>query len=409
MKTSIAQTMTTPFSLAISAIFASGLSSQVLASSSFNDALTSGKPSVDINLRYESVNDASTPSKSATALTERTRLGYLTGDYKGLSGFVEYSGVETLTPRSDYHVGAGVDADTNTSKSVIADPTLTRLNQAWIHYKLGNLDTKLGKQRIIMDARFLGNVGWRQTEQVYTGLRLTTKPSKAAKIDYAYLSESDNIFGIKTPMATHALKLDYKLSPAIRLAGYGYLIDNDNSTSDSATYGLRAKGAVPLSSIKLLYQAEYASQGNYADSKGVSASYTHLLVGMKLSGIVLAIAQEKLGGDGTYAFQTPLATKHAYNGWADKFLTTPATGLIDNYLKVATKVKGIKLAGFYHDFSADKGGANLGSELDLVAATKLAKIYKVGIKYAGYSKGSATTGGTSYDTSKLWIWGGVKF
>ena len=35
-----------------------------------------------------------------------------------------------------------------------------------------------------------------------------------------------------------------------------------------------------------------------------------------------------LGSDGgVAAFQTPLATLHAFNGWADLFLTTPARGL----------------------------------------------------------------------------------
>lgn len=408
MKTTMTQTLKLPLAIATAASL-TGLSSITQAAENFADMLTGGKPTVDINLRYESVDDASTPSKSAMALTERTRLGYLTAPMNGFTGFIEYSGVEALSPRSNYHVPKGSDADSNNSKSVIADPVITRLNQAWINYKLSNTDIKLGKQRIIMDNRFLGNVGWRQTEQVYTGLRLNSKPVANLAVDYAYINEVDNIFGIKIPMATHALKLDYKYSPALSVSGYSYLLDFTNGTNDSATYGLRLKGAYPLSSTKLIYKAEYATQDNYADSTGVSASYSHFLVGAKVSGVTVAIAQEKLGGDGSYAFQTPLATKHAFNGWADKFLATPSTGLIDNYLKVASKVGGYSLAGFYHDFSADQGGADQGSELNLVASTKLAKMYKVGIKYAAYSKGSATSGGTSFDTNKLWVWGSVKF
>ena len=38
---------------------------------------------------------------------------------------------------------------------------------------------------------------------------------------------------------------------------------------------------------------------------------------------------ERLEGNGTVALQTPLATLHAFNGWADKFLSTPANGLRD--------------------------------------------------------------------------------
>src|ERR1035438_4740700 len=36
-------------------------------------------------------------------------------------------------------------------------------------------------------------------------------------------------------------------------------------------------------------------------------------------------------GKGRTGFQTPLATLHAFNGWDDVFLTTPADGLQDIY------------------------------------------------------------------------------
>ena len=40
---------------------------------------------------------------------------------------------------------------------------------------------------------------------------------------------------------------------------------------------------------------------------------------------------ELLGSDGvTVAFSTPLATLHAFEGWADKFLATPAAGITDS-------------------------------------------------------------------------------
>ena len=50
-----------------------------------------------------------------------------------------------------------------------------------------------------------------------------------------------------------------------------------------------------------------------------------------------------LGGDngsGNRAFQTPLATKHAFQGWADQFLTTPADGIEDAYLGVTAPLLG---------------------------------------------------------------------
>ena len=83
-----------------------------------------------------------------------------------------------------------------------------------------------------------------------------------------------------------------------------------------------------------------------------------------------------LGGDGETSFQTPLATKHAFNGWADKFLlATPANGLVDAYLTATGKVAGIKLLATYHMFSSDEGGDDYGSELDLLAVKKFGKNY----------------------------------
>ncbi len=41
----------------------------------------------------------------------------------------------------------------------------------------------------------------------------------------------------------------------------------------------------------------------------------------------LGVGYEYMEGDGTRAFSTPLATLHKFDGWADKFLTTPPNGL----------------------------------------------------------------------------------
>lgn len=373
-----------------------------VAADSFTDALTGGKPSVDINVRYESVDISG--GNSAVAITERTRLGYGTAPFMGVKGFVEMSGTESLGARDQYHVGAGPDADTY-AKAVIADPVVTRLNQAWLGYQVSKTNLKLGKQRVIIDPRFVGNVGWRQTEQVFTGLTAKVGEFSALKLNYAYLTEVNTLVDTKLTMQSHALKVDMPVASFAKVSGYGYFLDYDNDSADSQTVGLRVKGAPALSDgLSLVYHVEFAQQSDYADANNVGGDYRHLQLGVKVSGVTLLAAQEVLGGDGTKAFQTPLATKHAYNGWADTLLTTPNGGLVDNYVKVATKVSGVKLVGVYHDFSADTGSATYGSELNLLAVKKFSKIYTAGVKYASYS---ADTKGS--DTTKLWVWGSVKF
>ena len=379
------------------------VASQSVMADSFTEALTGGKASVNLNVRYESVDQDGVDD--ASALTERIRVGYETGSYEGFKAFVEFSGSESLGKREDYRVPAGSDANAGSSKAVIADPVVNRLNQANIAYAFGKSVAKVGKQRIVWDHRYLGNVGWRQTEQVYTAAALHFNEIENLKASLAYISEVDNIFGVKTPVHAYAIKLDTDIIEGVNLTGYGYFIDTRKSASDSQTIGVRATGKASISdSMGFNYLLETAKQSDYADSDGVDADYTHIKAGMSVSGINFAIAQETLGGDGTYSFQTPLATKHAYNGWADKFLSTPAAGLVDTYAQIGTKLDGYKLAATFHQFEADKGGAKYGDELDIVLAKKFTKNYSAGVKLANYKADDHAT-----DTNKVWLWGTVKF
>ena len=122
---------------------------------------------------------------------------------------------------------------------------------------------------------------------------------------------------------------------------------------------------------------------------------------MNFGGITAKLGLEVLGSDSVaYAFQTPLATKHAFNGWADKFLSTPANGLQDLMVSVGGMVAGVKLLGVYHDYSADEGSADYGTEINLLAVKKISTRYTVGAKFAGYSADTFST-----DTDKFWLWG----
>jgi hypothetical protein len=112
---------------------------------------------------------------------------------------------------------------------------------------------------------------------------------------------------------------------------------------------------------------------------------------------------EILGGDGTIAFATPLATLHAFQGWADKFLTTPVNGIEDGYLRFAWRpsatgpFESINVSGFYHDFAADAGTADYGDEIDLSVAARSGRT-TLTLKYAAYEAEGLFT-----DTDKLWF------
>ncbi len=391
----------------------------------FTDALTGGKASLDMRLRMENVSDDAA-TKDASAVTLRTRLGYLTQDYAGWKIFGEMTNTSALGS-DDYKVPSAKSPfpkNDSSGYAVVADPELSRINQAWVSYT-GVADTlfKVGRQRIKIDNdRFVGNVGWRQTEQVYDALVMANSSLPDTTIIYGFVSRAYNIFGDKAQSQSHVVNVSYNGLPFGKITGYAYLLDllkdkgaaditsaNKNGLVDSQTLGLSFVGKQALSdSFNLLYNLEFAQQSEYADSTdAVDNTYTKLELGGSFMGVTAKIGQEKLGSnsDGTYGFQTPLATKHAFNGWADKFLVTPQKGLVDNYFSIGGKPMGVKLLAVYHTYTADNGSDDYGKELNLLAAKKLAKNYSVGLKYANFE--SDTT--TLKDTNKVWLWGQVKF
>ncbi len=372
----------------------------------FTDALGSGEVQLNMRLRYEQV-DQDNALKDADGLTLRTRLGYGSADYHGLRAYLEMENTSALI--EDYNSGPGGNG--KSQYSVIADPDNTEVNQAYISYTgIPEANLKIGRQRMIWDnARFLGNVGWRQNEQTYDAVAFSNTSLPNLTLDYAYIDNVRNIFGSDTDMSNHLIHASFSGLDFATLAFYGYLLEYNASSglraNSNRTLGGYIDGDYSVSGVTLLYRAEYAKQSDYADgNNAIDADYYHFILGAAAKGVSVKFGYELLGADSFSGFETPLATKHAFNGWADAFLNTPADGLQDRYVSVGGKLMGIKLLGVYHDFSADKGGADYGSEIDLLAVKKFTKHYAAGIKYASYD-----ADGFSVDNDKLWLWGEVTF
>ena len=380
------------------------LASSVLTSSlsqaeEFSRAFTEGKVLGDFRLRYETNDTDDGVNKAADALTLRSRIGFETAPVYGVSVLIEGSNTSAII--DDYSPEtAGYDG--------VADPTHSIVNRLQIAYKKDELSAALGRQRIIFDnSRFVGNVGWRQQEQVYDAMRLGYKIDDV-NIQYAFVNKVHTPGFAHNDAAHHLININYSGLDFATVTGYGYLLkDKEAGSGDQKnnTFGARLNGKQELDSIALLYTAEFAAQ----KTDDNSANYMFAEAGVLVSGMTAAVGFESLGSDsGNYGFQTPLATKHAFNGWADmladKFGDTPNDGLNDTYIKLATKVADVKLLAVYHDYSADEGSADKGSELDLQASIDFAKYYSAGIKYAAYSKGDS-----GVDTDKGWLWLEAKF
>ncbi len=365
-----------------------------------------GKITFDARLRYEDVNDDSA-AKDAEALTLRVRLGYLTPDFSGFKAFVELESTAPLGDR-DYKDKRGHGA----GYSVIADPDNNGLNRAWISYSgFDSTLIKLGRQRIIFDnARFVGNVGWRQNEQTFDALTVANTTLPDTTIVAGFINDVHTILGTHVEADIPIINIQYKGLPFGTVTGYGYFIDYDKSgMTDYDTVGLRFSGATKIAEgVKALYTAEYATQD--VDRSGASdedLAYYLLEAGLSFAGITAKISHEVHEADNGAAFQTPLGTNHKFNGWADQFLSAPADGLEDSYLTLSTKVVGVKLVAVYHEFDAEDSGTDYGDELDLLAVKKFGKNYKVLAKYATYNRGDSTSGKS--DKDKFWLQGEMKF
>lgn len=395
--------------LLASAISASGiLAASPAYSFSFNEFVKEGDLIAQLRGRSESVTQDN-DKEDASAQTVRARIGYETADIAGFKVLTEFDHVQALGEEYGKHPNTRIEPSADNT-SVVADPATTDINRALISYSLNDVTATAGRQRIIFDnARFIGNVGWRQNEQTYDAIRLDYSGIDKLKVSYAFVDQVNDIFFRDVDTSSHFLNASYSGLAAGKISSYGYLLKFDDSEATNNTFGVRFKGKTALDGLDLLYTAELATQTANSGADGAEdtdASYNFLEGGIKVSGVSLLAGYEKLGGDGDYAFTTPHATGHAFNGWTDQFLGTPGKGLQDIYAKAVTKVAGVKLLAMYHDFSSDKDGDDLGSEINLLAAKKFAKNYTAGIKYANYS---ATDEAGKVDTDKLWIWAEAKF
>ena len=400
------------------AIASATLAQGAFAAEELSNLFTQGKPILDARYRFENV-DQNNDLRDANAQTLRTRAGFQSGQWYGLSGLLEVDNVSRI----------GDDAYNSTRNgqkeyAVVADPDGTEVNQALLRYdhKLGS--AVLGRQRINLDnQRFIGSVAWRQNEQTFDGALTQLKPLDGLTLSYAYLDQVNTVFGpdngrydnLTNPANidghSHLINAQYVFMPQLTATAYSYLLDLDNiavaptaaeGTLSSQTSGLRLNGVV----AGVSYALEYAQQKDYGDNPlELDSEYYLAELGYTLKGVQLKAGYEVLGGDngtGNRAFQTPLATKHAFQGWADQFLTTPADGIEDAYVGVTAPLLGGTLQAWYHDFSTEQGSDEYGNEIDLSYAHPIPGVKGlVGLlKYATYDSDDKAR---TVDTDKVWL------
>lgn len=366
------------------------------ASTDLSTALSTGTPHLKVRVRGELV-EQDNPAEDAAAATARARLGYTTQDWQGWRGQLEFEATEPFGGEAYNSL-----RNANTARSVVADPDGDEVNQAWLEYRgLPETQIRVGRTRLILDnARYIGNVGWRQNEQTYDGYLLTNTSLPNTRIVVAQINNANTPVFSNRPMDSQLVNVHYAGWSYAQITAYHYQIDFDQSTADHKTTGLRASGVATLADVTWPWSLEHAVQRDHGDSSAIDLDYSHLGFGVKTRAMLIAVAYERLGGNGSQGFATPLATLHAHNGWADLFLATPANGLEDLSLRIAGNALGMHWALVGHDYRAAQGKQDFGQELDLSLKRGFSAGLSGLLKFAVFE---AASNSPYVDTRKAWL------
>lgn len=345
------------------------------------------RPIADARLRFEHV-DQQGIDETASALTFRLRAG---AEARWSDWTVLAEAEATARLAGEYDDGL----HGKTGRPTIADPENIELNRLQLQYRgISNTLVTVGRQRINLDdQRFVGAVGWRQNEQTFDAVRIEHGKQNGLRIDLGYSWSVRTIWGVDGRGArqqaiggNNVFATVSHPTPIGTLSGFAFLVDQDEAAVQSfrlssQTYGLRLAGSHDLApGAKLGYALSHAVQTDFhRNPHNYRSEYWLADLGLELGQARLGIGHERLGADEGVpftSFQTPLATLHKFQGWADRFLVTPPDGIRDWYGSAGYGWK--QLAGFdtvqatlvHHRFDSDRRGISYGKEWDALVSAK---------------------------------------
>lgn len=440
----------------------------------FMDAIKEGKNLTNFRLRYETVeqdgaqpptfaNGSANPTatqelKDADALTVRSLIGWQTAPYHNFSIAAQLINVTKLIDNfNDSTNNILVNGASNQSRNIeyakVIDPSYTGLNQLYIDWTgVKNTRVRLGRQQVNLDnVRFIGDIGFRQVMQIFDGVSVLNKSLPDTEIFAAHFEKVTQITTEQRDGNLEIANIKYRISPTESLVGYGYLsnidqlgygnawfgagalnnagVPNINADQSNKIFGLRLDGTHPFSpNFRAHYTAEYAKQSDYADGdKRIDAHYYKIGGGLGFDNFNFRVDQELLSSnDNQYAFQTPFGTNHLFQGWVDKFLATPRSGIKDTFITATYKWDDFLFFADYHFINADEdfntvgggtatNGDKYGNEWNVAATWNIDKNWMTKVEYGKFTEDDrfaatpnvannvAGNRGRFHDTEKLWL------
>ena len=239
---------------------------------------------------------------------------------------------------------------------------------------------------------------------------------------YVYVSHVNRILGELRDWDSdsHLVNVTWAMAEPLKLQAFVYALDFANSpTNSNITQGVKASGKVWLSLVQVSYNATWARQSDY---KGATVPYDLDYTGADLTGVFdiysVKLSYESLEGNGARGFTTPLATVHAFQGWADAWVAPGGNkgfrdGLEDLNLALVVRPRfrfaylfNTEFTARYHDFDDQRTGADLASEWDLQATAAITPKLSLLVKYADFEREKTVPLGTAAppaSRTKGWI------
>jgi hypothetical protein len=417
------QTLFLYFLAAISMNSLDASAAQNIDNPTIYDALINGKSLSQMRLRYEYVDQQNKP-KDANAFTLQTLLGWQTANYLDTSITAQLINVSHLNQDFyDNSMGKSLPSQLPT----VPDPDITDINQLFIDYSgIPKTKLRLGRQIIRLDnTRFVGDIVFRQVSQVLDGLTVINQAITNSEIligHYERLRQSTGKYRATNFDIAH---FSYQYLPKASVTSYGYFIDQADTGQNTGAannahkdLGIRFDGDINISSDwHWLHTIEYAKQSAYQNgSKAIDAYYRKLGLGLGYHQWFVRMDEEILSSNsGLYAFQTPMATAHPFQGWTDLFTTTPKQGIVDHFITVGGSMnKWIALSEWHHlspdiRFQTPAGlGKYYGSEWDFSLAYQYTQKLQAKFEYAHFSEGdilgaTSTQSTRKADMTREWV------
>jgi len=334
-------------------------------------------------LRLETAEQDNLPDKAA-ALTQLIRPALELRASDKLTALIEAEAVFAIV--DDFDDGSG----NNPGRPVIADPDGLELNRLQLQYSVGpRTFITLGRQKLALDdERFLGPGAFRQNDQTYDGVHISTQPFGTTTFQAGYFGKVHRVLGSDNPIGAFNGESYYFNANTPTLIGqvgvfhYAFDLSTDlpapqSSVFSSQTSGIRIDGRYHRDPYGIDWEASFARQTDFSDNP-LDYEADYWLAGLQAFAgpASLKVRFESLGAADQQSFQTPLGTLHKFQGAADLFLNTPPEGLQDIQIKWGWNFgrngpfRNISTALSVHRFESEVSGLHFGDEInfDITAA-----------------------------------------